>query len=199
MRTCGDCSPTSSTPLAGFVADRGSSRVGTGGIIAGSANLWAGTRPRRQPRPARRAWAPATILRRSDRHRELVLICAGPSFGAYQAVHFALRHPELVGRVLGMGEIYDITRFSAGFHDANVYHNNPMVYIANERDPDLGTALGQTGPARRADLGRLRPRLGGLGTSVAVLHRGARLRRGSVWASGRKTTSATKARATTCR
>ncbi len=36
-----------------------------------------------------------------------------------------------------MGEIYDITRFTAGFHDANVYYNNPMEYIANERDPEL--------------------------------------------------------------
>ena len=67
----------------------------------------------------------------------MVLICSGPSFGAYHAVHFALRHSELVGRVLGMGGIYDITRFSAGFHDANVYHNNPMEYIANEQDPEL--------------------------------------------------------------
>ena len=71
----------------------------------------------------------------------MILICTGPSFGTPHAVHFALRHLELVGRVLGMGEIYDITRFTAGFHDANVYYNNPMEYVANEHDPERLAAL----------------------------------------------------------
>jgi esterase/lipase superfamily enzyme len=69
------------------------------------------------------------------------LIAVGPSFGAYHAVHFALRHPELVGRVLGMSGIYDITRFTDGYHDAEVYFNNPMEYLANERDPGRLAAL----------------------------------------------------------
>ena len=69
------------------------------------------------------------------------LICVGPSLGAYHAVNFGLRHPELVGRVLGMSGIYDITRFTAGYHDANVYFNNPMEYLANERDPGRLAAL----------------------------------------------------------
>ena len=69
------------------------------------------------------------------------LISTGPSFGAYHAVHFGLRHPELVGRVLGMSGIYDITRFTDGHHDAEVYYNNPMEYLANERDPGRLAAL----------------------------------------------------------
>jgi esterase/lipase superfamily enzyme len=69
------------------------------------------------------------------------LICAGPSFGAFHAVQFGLRHPELVGRVLGMSGIYDITRFTDGYHDANIYYNNPMEYLANERDPGQLAAL----------------------------------------------------------
>jgi esterase/lipase superfamily enzyme len=69
------------------------------------------------------------------------LICAGPSFGAFHAVHFGLRHPELVSRVLGMSGIYDITRFTAGYHDADIYYNNPMEYLANECDPGRLSAL----------------------------------------------------------
>ena len=77
------------------------------------------------------------------RHTNLdpFLITAGPSFGAYHAVHFALRHPELVGRALGMSGIYDITRFTDGYHDAEVYYNNPMEYLTNERDPGRLAAL----------------------------------------------------------
>ena len=58
----------------------------------------------------------------------------GASFGAYHAVNFALRHPEVVNRVLGMSGIYDIRRFAGGHADENVYFNNPVDYIAHEND-----------------------------------------------------------------
>jgi esterase/lipase superfamily enzyme len=69
------------------------------------------------------------------------LICAGPSFGGYHALNFALRHPTLVNRVLGMSGIYDITRFTDNYRDDNVYFNNPVEYIANEHDPGRLEAL----------------------------------------------------------
>lgn len=86
------------------------------------------------------------------------LICAGPSFGAYHAVNFALRHPGLVHRVLGMSGIYDIKRFTDGYYDENVYFNNPVDYLANEQD------AGRLGAMRRLDIvlavGRDDPLLG---------------------------------------
>src|SRR6202035_3298800 len=54
------------------------------------------------------------------------LIVAGPSFGALHAVNFALHHPELVGRVLGMSGIYDIKRFTGGSCDDGVCFSNPV-------------------------------------------------------------------------
>lgn len=62
------------------------------------------------------------------------LITVGASFGAYHAVNFALKHPELVGRAIGMSGLYDIQSFVDGYHDENVYFNNPVEYIANEHD-----------------------------------------------------------------
>jgi esterase/lipase superfamily enzyme len=70
-----------------------------------------------------------------------MLIAAGPSFGGYHAVNFALRHPDVVGRVLGMSGIYDLSRFLGGHYDENVYFNNPVDFIANERDPARLMAL----------------------------------------------------------
>lgn len=69
------------------------------------------------------------------------LICAGPSFGGYHAMNFALRHPQVVDRVLGMSGIYDIKRFTDGYHDENVYLNNPVEYLANEHDAGRLDAL----------------------------------------------------------
>ncbi len=70
-----------------------------------------------------------------------MVIATGASFGAYQAVNFAFRRPELVGRALGMSGLYDIRRFAGGDDDANVYFNNPSDYIANEHDSERLAAL----------------------------------------------------------
>jgi esterase/lipase superfamily enzyme len=69
------------------------------------------------------------------------LITTGASFGAYHAVNFALRHPGLVGRTLGMSGIYEIDRWTDGHHDDNVYFNNPAAYIPHESDDGRLEAL----------------------------------------------------------
>jgi esterase/lipase superfamily enzyme len=83
------------------------------------------------------------------------LTVVGPSFGAYHAVNFTLRHPEVVNRVLGLSGIYDIRRFTSGHYDNNIYFNNPCDYLANEaeprrlealRRPDIILAVGRTDP-----------------------------------------------------
>ncbi|MDL1900292.1 esterase [Anaerolineae bacterium CFX9] len=58
----------------------------------------------------------------------------GASFGAYHAMNFGLKHPDRVRRILAMSGIYNITRFTGGYSDDNVYFNNPVDYIPNEHD-----------------------------------------------------------------
>ncbi len=62
------------------------------------------------------------------------LMTTGASFGAYHAVNFALRHPELVGRTIGLSGVYDISQWTDGYHDDNIYFNNPLAYMSNEND-----------------------------------------------------------------
>lgn len=62
------------------------------------------------------------------------MMTAGASFGAYHAVNFALRHPHLVGRAIGMSGYYDITRWTDGHSGGEVYFHNPMAYIPAEHD-----------------------------------------------------------------
>jgi esterase/lipase superfamily enzyme len=62
-------------------------------------------------------------------------ITAGASFGAYHAVNFALRHPQLVGRAIGMSGMFDIRRFTGGYSDPTVYRHNPVEFIPGEHDP----------------------------------------------------------------
>ena len=65
----------------------------------------------------------------------------GASFGGYHAVNFSLRHPEKVGRVLGMSGLYDVRRFADGWYGDGLYFNNPCDFIAGERDAARLAAL----------------------------------------------------------
>jgi esterase/lipase superfamily enzyme len=62
------------------------------------------------------------------------LITTGASFGAYHALNFALRHPHLVGRTIGLSGIYDIRRWTDGYQNDTIYFNNPIDFIGNEHD-----------------------------------------------------------------
>lgn len=61
-------------------------------------------------------------------------ITAGASFGAYHAMNFALRHPEITGRVLAMSGMFNIERWLGGYSDEQVYLNCPCLYLPNESD-----------------------------------------------------------------
>jgi esterase/lipase superfamily enzyme len=83
------------------------------------------------------------------------LITAGASFGAYHALNFGLRHPEVVNRVVGMSGMYNIKEMTRGYNDANVYNNDPSHYVLNFNDHehlealrrmDIVLAIGRTDP-----------------------------------------------------
>ena len=77
----------------------------------------------------------------AERNPNPFIITTGASFGAYHAVNFALRYPHLVGRAIGMSGYYDITRWTGGYSDDNVYYNNPQDFIVNEYEPARLEAL----------------------------------------------------------
>jgi esterase/lipase superfamily enzyme len=102
--------------------------------------------------PAQRAWrhvqydrylADEVLPFSHERNGDPFVISAGASFGAYHAINFALRHPAQVGRALGLSGLYDISDWTDGFTDENVYLSNPCAYIPNEHDPARLAALRQ--------------------------------------------------------
>ena len=64
------------------------------------------------------------------------LITVGASFGGYHALCFALRHPDLVTRVLSMSGVPDIRRLTNGWSDGAVYFQNPAEFMRNEHEVD---------------------------------------------------------------
>ncbi len=63
-------------------------------------------------------------------------ICTtGCSFGAYHALNFGLRHPDLTSTCIAMSGSYDMKRFMDGYYDMDFYFQNPVDYVPNQNDP----------------------------------------------------------------
>ncbi|HUJ41165.1 MAG TPA: alpha/beta hydrolase-fold protein [Candidatus Acidoferrales bacterium] len=59
----------------------------------------------------------------------------GCSFGAYHAVNFGLRHPDLVSHVVSMSGAFDMQPFLDGYYDNDCYFQCPVHFLPNMNDP----------------------------------------------------------------
>jgi esterase/lipase superfamily enzyme len=73
-----------------------------------------------------------------------VAVC-GASLGAYHAANIAF-HPNAVSLLISLSGSFDISSFFEGYHDDNIYFNNPYEYLPNMPDPwkynHMGIILG---------------------------------------------------------
>lgn len=61
-------------------------------------------------------------------------ITTGASLGAFLSANAYFRHPDLLRGVIAMSGSYDIRSYLRGYHDDNVYFNNPAEYLSNLND-----------------------------------------------------------------
>jgi esterase/lipase superfamily enzyme len=59
------------------------------------------------------------------------IITSGASFGALHAMNLFLKRPDLINGVISMSGVYDLTEYTKGFYDEQVYYNSPIHYIPN--------------------------------------------------------------------
>lgn len=57
------------------------------------------------------------------------LATAGASFGGYHAVNFALRHPDVISKVVAVSGVYDLSFRLGRFNNKAVYFHSPMRYL----------------------------------------------------------------------
>jgi len=121
----------------------------------------------RRLRPGARAWRHLQYDHYLDsevlpftqsRNPNPFVIATGASFGAYHAMCFGLRHPDRVGRIIGMSGLYDIKQMTDGYSDHNVYAVNPSDFMRHEHDwsrlsafrrQDIILAIGHDDPSYR--------------------------------------------------
>ncbi|MFN8006269.1 MAG: esterase [Terriglobia bacterium] len=69
-----------------------------------------------------------------SQNRTSAPLVTGCNFGAYHAVNFCLRHPDLVSGCVSMGGAFDIHQFLNGYFDDNCYFNCPPDFLQNLTD-----------------------------------------------------------------
>lgn len=65
------------------------------------------------------------------------IIISGASFGALHSMNLFLKRPDLINGVIAMSGVYDLTEYSKGHFDDQVYYNSPIHYIPNLTDHDV--------------------------------------------------------------
>lgn len=62
------------------------------------------------------------------------IITCGASFGALHSMNLFLKFPHLVDGVIAMSGVYDLSEYTKGYWDDQVYFNSPMHYVPNLSD-----------------------------------------------------------------
>lgn len=65
---------------------------------------------------------------------ETPIITCGASFGALHSMNLFLKRPDLIDGVIAMSGVYDLTEYTKGFYDDQVYFNSPCHYVPNLHD-----------------------------------------------------------------
>ena len=65
---------------------------------------------------------------------ETPVIVSGASFGALHSANLFFKRPDLIDGCIAMSGVYDLTEYTKGFYNEDVYFNSPMHYMPNLTD-----------------------------------------------------------------
>lgn len=72
---------------------------------------------------------------KTNTSNEAQIIISGASFGALHSMNLFLKRPDLINGVIAMSGVYDLSEYSDGYWDDQVYFNSPVHYVPNLTDP----------------------------------------------------------------
>ncbi|HTQ28717.1 MAG TPA: alpha/beta hydrolase-fold protein [Puia sp.] len=65
---------------------------------------------------------------------ETPIISCGASFGALHSANLFFHRPDLINGCIAMSGVYDLTEYTKGYFDEDVYFNSPCHYLPNLGD-----------------------------------------------------------------
>lgn len=73
------------------------------------------------------------------------IITTGASLGALHAANMFFRRPDLFAGTIAMSGVYDLTAYTKGYFDEDVYFNSPVHYLPNLEDQNILNRLRASG------------------------------------------------------
>ena len=61
----------------------------------------------------------------------------GASFGALHCANLFFKRPDLLDGCIAMSGVYELTEYTNGYYDEDVYFNSPMHYVPNLQDHSI--------------------------------------------------------------
>lgn len=74
------------------------------------------------------------FIRNATSNETFIYTC-GASFGAFHAMNLFCKRPDILNGAISMSGVYDLTEYTRGYWDEQVYYNSPFHYISNLTDP----------------------------------------------------------------
>ncbi len=71
---------------------------------------------------------------RNNTSGDTLIYTCGASFGALHAMNLFLKRPDIINGAISMSGVYDLTEYTKGYWDDQVYYNSPIHYIPNLHD-----------------------------------------------------------------
>ena len=65
------------------------------------------------------------------------IITCGASFGALHSANLFFKRPDIIDGCIAMSGVYDLTEYTRGHYDEDVYYNSPMHYMPNLNDHEI--------------------------------------------------------------
>ncbi len=72
---------------------------------------------------------------RNSTSQDIMIYTCGASFGALHAMNLFLKRPDIINGAISMSGVYNLTEYTKGFWDDQVFYNSPEHYIPGLTDP----------------------------------------------------------------
>jgi esterase/lipase superfamily enzyme len=74
---------------------------------------------------------------RTHTSQDTQIITCGASFGALHSANLFFKRPDIINGFFSMSGVYDLTEYTKGYFDDDVYFNSPMHYLPNLTDHNV--------------------------------------------------------------
>lgn len=82
---------------------------------------------------------------RQQTSAETPIIVSGASFGALHSANLFFKRPDLLNGCIAMSGVYDLTEYTRGYFNDDVYFNSPMHYVPNLEQHDVLEQIRRSG------------------------------------------------------